>query len=318
MSSTRKPTRSAILSALRDASTDERKAVEFLEARRWGEAPACPRCGDTDVYQMRDRKTGERNRDYRWRCRGCKRMHTVRTGTVFEESRLPLRTWVHAYWRACASKKGVSALQISRECGIGYKAALFLMHRIRFAMAEPSPPKLTGTVEADETYVGGKPRIKGKGVREKWTDKTPVMGLVERGGRARLRVLERVTTKNLAAAVTEHADMAGRLITDENRGYVHVGRRFAKGHDTVNHRAGEYARGDVTTNTIEGVFAILKRGMYGTFHSVSKHHLHRYLAEFEFRYNTRGMADADRAALAIKAADGKRLTYRKGTERPAA
>lgn len=144
---------SPLLEALRAAAVDDQAAVEFLEARRWGDFPACPLFGSVAVYQMRSRD-GQRNKDRRWRCRDCRRMYTVRTGTVMEESRLPLRVWCHAFWRACSSKRGVSAKQIERECEISYKSALFVMHRIRAGVADLAAPKLSGDVEADETYVG--------------------------------------------------------------------------------------------------------------------------------------------------------------------
>jgi transposase-like protein len=318
-----------LLEAMRDAARSEGQAVEFLEARRWGELPCCPRCGSVNVYKMTDAVTLERNKDFRWRCRDCaktpkaKAMFTVRTGTVFEESRLPLWVWVHAYWRACASKKGVSAKQIERETGIAYKSALFLMDRIREGVGgSGGPTKLDGIVEADETYVGGKPRPKSKLRREAEasgaipktpdrksgeTDKTPVMGIVERGGRLRLRVADRVTAKSLGAALAEHVAKSASLMTDESNKFTTPGREFAS-HDTVNHKQKEYVRGDVTTNTIEGAFSLLKRGVYGTFHSLSRHKLPLYLREFEFRYNTRAIDDAARADAAIRSSDGKRLT----------
>lgn len=299
---------SSLLAALRMAAVDDKAAVEFMEQRRWGDTPACPRCGSLAVYQMRDRATGERNKDRRWRCRDCKRMYTVRTGTVFEESRLPLRVWCHAFWRACSSKKGVSAKQIERECEISYKSALFVMHRIRAGVADLAAPKLSGTVEADETYVGGKPRNRRPGGQGRH-DKTPVIGVVQRGGEVRFCIMERVTADGLKAALSEHVERSARLMTDESSAYTKLGREFEGGHETVNHGRCEYARGEVHSNTIEGAFSLIKRGVYGTFHSVSKKHLPRYLAEFEFRYNTRKLDDGERVAVAIRRADGKRLTY---------
>ncbi|MFK5956518.1 MAG: IS1595 family transposase [Planctomycetota bacterium] len=301
-----------LLAKLKAATMDEAKAVEFLEERRWGANEYCPKCGSVAVYTMKDKTTGERNKDNRWRCRDCKKMYTVRTGTVFEESRLPLTIWCYAIWKAASSKKGVSALQISRECEISYKTALFLMHRIRHAMGIENGPgeKLSGTVEADETYVGGKPRFKGVSKRGRGTKKTPVFGVVERDGKARLKVMERVNTKTLSSAITEHVDLSeSRLVTDELVLYKPIGKAFSGGHETVNHSRREYARGDVHSNTIEGVFSLLKRGVYGTYHSISKKHLHRYLDEFAFRYNTRKMNDAERASAAVDATVGKRLTY---------
>ncbi len=310
--------RSGLLAQIPEACRHELAAVEFVERQRWGESPACPRCGDTSVYQMQDREGG-RNKRFLWRCQGCKRQFTVRIGTIFEDSRIPLRIWCHAFWRACSSKKGVSALQIQRETGLSYKSALFLMHRIRWAMAPmPKTPrgKLTGTVEADETYVGGKPRYKGrsnlpgKRITGRATLKTPVFAVVERGGEVRTQVIDRVTKDNLMGNLRRFVDRSARVMTDEERSYDYVGMEFMGGHKTVKHGAREYVRGDVHTNTIEGFFSLIKRGMYGTFHSVSKKHLHRYVSEFEYRYNTRGLDDGARTVRAIQRGEGKRLRYR--------
>src|SRR5712692_9767653 len=176
--SMKKNPKSVILEALRKATINEFEAVTFLERQRWGNEPGCPRCGDVDVYQMRG-TDGHRNKDYRWRCRGCKDMFTVRTGTTFEESRLPLRVWVYAFWKACSSKKGISALQLSREMEITHKSALYVLRRIRHGVGSENAPKLQGTVEIDETYVGGKPRYKGTSKRGRGTDKAVVLGMVE-------------------------------------------------------------------------------------------------------------------------------------------
>ena len=309
--------RSGLLAQIPEACRDELAAVEFTEQQRWGNEPACPRCGDTNVYQMRDREGG-RNKRFLWRCYGCKRQFTVRIGTIFEDSRIPLRIWCHAFWRACSSKKGVSALQIQRETGLSYKSALFLMHRIRWAMAPmPKTPrgKLTGTVEADETYVGGKPRYRGrtnlpgKRITGRATLKTPVFAVVERGGEVRAQVIDRVTKDNLMGNLRRFVDRSARVMTDEERSYDYVGLEFMGGHQTVKHGAREYVRGDVHTNTIEGFFSLIKRGMYGTFHSVSKKHLHRYVSEFEYRYNTRWLDDGARTVRAIRQGEGKRLHF---------
>ncbi|MFG0326946.1 MAG: IS1595 family transposase [Phycisphaerales bacterium JB037] len=307
--------KSEIVRGVPMACADESAAVEFMERRRWGDTPCCPRCGDTDVYQMKNRKTGQREAGYRWRCRGCGKQYSVRTGTVLEESRIPVRHWCYALWAACASKKGVSAKQIQRQTGVSYKSALFMMHRIRWAMTRSDDgPKLSGTVEVDETYVGGKPRYKGwtaggPKARKKWSDKTRVVGMVERGGSVRAEVSQGVTVKNLAACVREHVDRSSRLMTDENRAYNRVGPEYAS-HEKVTHSRGEYARGDVTTNTVEGFFSLIKRGIYGTYHAVSKKHLHRYITEFEFRYNHRAIDDGARLEALIRSGEGKRLTYR--------
>jgi hypothetical protein len=294
------------------ACSDELAAVEFFEKQRWGDNPCCVKCGSVEVYKMADAKTGERNSRYLWRCRDCKEQCTVRIGTVYEESRLPMRHWAYAFWRACTSKKGVSALEIKRHCQISYKSALFLMNRIRFAMAPdlPTAPPLTGTVEVDETYVGGKPRYKGKSKRGRGTSKTPVFAAVERGGSIRRHVVADVTGKTLKAAIRQVVDPRARIISDENPSYNGIGKEFSGGHETVCHSAKEYARGDVNTNTAESSFAIVKRGIIGTYHNVSREYLYRYLWQFDFVWNSRKLNDGERTVLAVKAAEGKRLIYR--------
>jgi transposase-like protein len=295
------------------ACADEAKAVEFLEKQRWGDSPACPHCGGVHVYQMKGRN-GERNTRYLWRCHDCKQQYTVRIGTVFEESRIALRHWCYAFWAACASKKGVSALQISRMTGVSCKSTLFMMHRIRFAMTDDhsKPEPMTGTVEIDETYVGGKPRYKGQHNLKKCgrgTDKTPVVAMVQRNGNVRAQVMPKVNSHNLGEAIRENVHQSARIITDESYLYRGIGKTFEGGHDSINHSAKQYANGDITTNTVEGFFSILKRGVIGTFHNVSKEHLHRYVGEFEYRYNTRKMSDGERTKLAIQKSEGKRLQY---------
>lgn len=308
---------SPILSALRVAANSEADAVRFLEQQRWGDAPACPRCGDANVYLMTN-ANGERNKDYRWRCRGCKQMFSVRTGTIFEESRLPLRVWVFAFWSACAHKKGISALQLSRQMEITHKSALFVLRRIRHGLGSENAPKLTGTVEADETYIGGKPRFGKRAHYRGLNDKAAVVGMVQRGGDVRFRLMDRITSNRLSEVIAENADLTCRLITDEHMGYRRVGTAFHGGHESVNHTAKEYVRRetDVHSNTIEGVFSLIKRGVMGTFHSISRKHIPNYLNEFEFRWNTRKLDDGQRVAAAIKQVDGKRLMYRESVDNP--
>lgn len=301
--------KSDIVKRLPAACKDEAAAVEFMERERWGDYPTCPHCHSEKVYQMRDRKTGERSKRYLWRCQDCGRQYTVRIGTVYEDSRIPLMYWVHAFWRAAASKKGVSALQISRETGLSYKSALFLMHRIRWAMTgSTGTDPLSGIIEIDETYVGGKQP--GAYKRSLKSNKTPVVALLERGGRVRAHPITVVNAQRLRQAIGASVDFKSRLMTDEHPVYTRIGRPFAGGHDHVNHRRKEYARGDVNTNSVEGFFSLLKRGLMGTFHAVSKKHLHRYVTEFEFRYNHRKIDDGARTRAAIRSAEGKRLTYR--------
>lgn len=303
------------IAALRIASTDERSAVEFIEARRWAGAPTCPWCACTNVYKMAS-ATGGRERHFRWRCRGCKKMFSVRTGTVMEESRLPLRVWVHAFWRACASKKGISALQLSREAAIDYKSALFLLNRIRAAMSDwngPAAPKLTGTVEVDETYVGGKPRPgtpRKMGAGPMGTDKAPVFAMVEREGDLRMVPVHHVSAVTLRPIIAANIDLSSRLMSDDSTVYRGISKDFTeRGHHVVRHSRKEYAAPNgVHSNTVESAFSLLKRGIIGTYHSVSRKHLGRYCDEFAFRWNHRYVTDDVRADAAILKCAGKRLT----------
>jgi transposase-like protein len=305
--------RSEVVRELPRACCGEQAATEFLERRRWGDQPACPKCGSDNVYQMTNKQTGERQANFRWRCRDCKKQYTVRTGTVMEDSRIPLHVWCWAFWSACRAKKGISALQIKRETGLSYKSALFLMHRIRFAMAPTSKggddgDKLTGTVEVDETYHGGKPRYRRSDNPRGTHGKQPILAMVQRGGQVRARQAPDVTAKTLRQAVNQHVDKAAHLMTDELGTYQTFGHEYAS-HSVVKHKTGEYVRGDVTTNTVEGFFSLLKRGIYGVYHNVSREHLQRYLDEFEFRFNHRDMDDGARTIAAIQGAEGKRLMY---------
>jgi transposase-like protein len=304
-----KKPKSQVLEELRNAAVDEAKAVAFLEKQRWGADPCCPLCGDMDVYRM---MTGEiRNKDYRWRCKGCKKMFTVRTNSVLEETRLPLRVWVYAIWKAASSKKGISALQLSREMEITHKSALFVLRRIRHGAKEIRTPKLTGTVEADEVYLGGRPRYTSRANMGLHLDKkTPVVGIVQRDGDVRFRVMPRVTAANIGEFIAENADRTCRLITDDSKAYKTLGKK--------RHKIKEYVKPgtDIHSNTIEGVFSLIQRGIMGTFHSVSEKHLGNYLNEFQFRWNTRKVDDGERVSRLIKSFDGKRLEYRRSVENP--
>lgn len=327
--------KTALESQIPMACADEAAAVAFLEAQRWGDTPNCPRCGDTAVSMMKA-KDGSRNARFLWRCKGCKQQYTVRVGTIMEDSPIPFRFWCLAFYRAAASKKGVSALQIQRETGLTYKSALFLMHRIRWAMAPANEQesKLGGNgeiVEFDETYIGGKPRgharyaqpINADGTRKSgpgfdFADrKTPVVGGVERDGRVKVRVTQNLTRGALAKHVLDMVDGKANLHTDQLPTYKAIGANFAS-HERVRHNAGQYVRykldgTQVTTNRIEGFWAGVKRQMHGTHHSVSRKHLHRYLSECEFKYNNRKITDAERMVKLIQAADHRRLMYKQQT-----
>ncbi len=299
------------------ACSDETAAVEFLEKQRWGTTPACVRCGSMNVYAMKDEKTGERSKRFLWRCHDCKQQYTVRIGTIYEDSRIPLRHWCYAFWRACTSKKGVSALELKRQCQISYKSALFLMNRIRFAMAPDKDyfheRQLKGTVEVDETYIGPrKPRYKGTSRRGRGTSKTPVFCAVERQGEIRRRIIADVTSATLKSAIREEVDRRAHLMTDDFSAYIGIGPEFAS-HSTVCHTTKEYACGDVHTNTAESSHALVKRGIVGIYHNVSREYLHRYLWHFDFLWNTRQMNDGERTILAIQSAEGKRLMYKQPT-----
>lgn len=276
------------------ACQSEPAAVEFLEKQRWGNSPACVHCGADNVYKMAGDGPDGRSARFLWRCRDCKKQYTVRIGTVYEESRIELRHWCYAFWRASTSKKGVAALELSRQCGISYKSALFLMTRIRFAMApEPTTaPKLVGIVEVDEVYIGGKPRPGDGKVhkRGRGTSKTPVFVAVERGGNIRRRVVANVSGRTLKAAIRDLVDADARIMSDENPAYSGLAPEYA-GHETVCHGTGEYARGNVHTNTAESSNALVKRGIVGIHHNVSRTHLHRYLWHYDFLWNHRYLND---------------------------
>ena len=313
-----KKAKSEVLTELRNAAVSESLAVAFLEKQRWVNEPRCPLCDGVDVYRM---MTGEqRNKDFRWRCRGCKKMYSVRTGSVLEETRLPLRVWVYCIWKAAASKKGISALQLSREMEITHKSALFVLRRLRHGMNETDPAKLSGTVEVDEVYLGGRPRYHGISKRGRGVDKAKVMGMVQRGGDVRFRMMERLTADRVAEFIAENADHTCRIITDEFPAYKHMklSEYFEGGHETVTHSKKEYVRPgtDIHSNSIEGVFSLIQRGLMGTFHSVSRKHLPNYLNEFQFRWNTRKIDDGERVSKVVKALVGKRLEYRQSVDNP--
>ncbi len=294
-------------------ATDE-AAREYLEASRWPNGPVCPHCGNANrktIYDIAPNPAKKVRVGLR-ECKACSGSFTVTVGTIFEKSHIPLRKWLIAWYMLCTSKKGVSAHQIMRMLDIGsYRSAWFMMHRIRYALRDPVfADKLGGgggTVEADETFVGGK--VKGRGRAYKG-NKTPVVALVERGGRVRSSAVKNVTGKTLRRVLNEHLDPSANLMTDDWRAYRKPGTRFAS-HQTVNHSVGEYVRGDVHTNTVEGYFSLFKRGVNGTFHHIGHQYMDQYLAEFDFRYNHRKVTDGERTLAGLKKVEGKRLMLRR-------
>jgi transposase-like protein len=293
---------------------DEDKAREHIEASRWPDGVNCQHCGSFNVMRM----AGKTQAGY-FLCRDCQGKFTCRTGTVMERSHIPLHKWLLAMRLISSSKKGTSAHQMHRMMNITYKSAWFMCHRIREAMNDDKEiGGIGGTgkvIEADETYVGGKAKNRAYKPEPK---KHIVMTLVERGGKARSFHVKNATAKTLRETAVKIASRKSYLMTDENTAYTKLGKEFSS-HGTVNHSADEYVRlgGFVHVNSAENYFSIFKRGVIGTFHHISEQHLHRYLAEFDFRYNNRsglGVEDIERAARTLKGIEGKRLTYRQPRE----
>ena len=299
---------------------NEPAAFTFVERLIWPDGPHCYHCGAVDRLTAVKANPEKRIRHGLYRCGHCKGQFTVRMGSIFEESKLPMTKWLQAIYLMCSSKKGVSAHQLGRTLEVTYKTAWFLAHRIREAMrsGELAPfGSGGGAVEADETFIGREP---GSEVRKAWHHKCKVLALVDRDtGRVRSMVIDYVNAATVAPILAANIAKEARLMTDEGQHYKTVGHSFAD-HGIVRHTRDEYVSLDdptIYTNTIEGYFSIFKRGMKGVYQHASKKHLHRYLAEFDFRYSNRiavGVDDQARTVIAIEGAVGKRLTYRGGTD----
>lgn len=292
---------------------DADKARAWLEAALWPDGPICGHCGTID------QATAIATRPGWYQCNACRKQFSVTVGTLFERSHIPLNKWLLAAFLLCASKKGMSAHQMHRMIGVSYKSTWFMLHRLREAMREGKFAGPIGgqnkVVEADESYIGGKAKNrKSRNVARK----EAVFALVEREGKVRSTHVPSVNAKTLRPILVKQASRKSYLMTDESPIYPKIGDEFA-GHGTVNHSIEEYVRGGFWhTNTVENYFSILKRGITGTYHHVSERHLKRYLGEFDFRYNERaglGVSDAERAAKALKGIVGKRLTYRRTSQR---
>ena len=295
---------------------DEKAAFAKLEAILWPEGPTCPHCGSAAKhYDLAKTRLGLR------KCaeKECRKQFTVRVGTVFESSHIPLHKWFQAVHLMCSSKKGISAHQLHRVLEVTYKTAWFMAHRIREAMRSGGLAPMGGNggiVEADETFIGKDPKMmryypEGKkiGIRQKMK----ILALVDRDtGKVRSQVIDHLSRRDIEPIIKKNVAREARMSTDEASYYRQLGKHFAE-HMSVNHQAGEYGRGEAHTNTLEGYFSIFKRGMKGIYQHCAKKHLHRYAAEFEFRYNNRignGCDDAARARILIQGISGKRLTYR--------
>lgn len=271
---------------------------------RWGGSPFCPHCGATKPYRLKDGK------NFRCSNKSCKVDFSVTVGTIFENSKVKLSTWLAALYILTGHKKGISSHQLARDLGVTQKTAWFINHRIRLIMNDPKPPKLENIVEVDETYVGGKMENMSRRRRKKWQErgidnKVAVMGMVERDGKAKLKVIDDKTFKQV---VRKNVSKDAIIMTDAHLGYIGLRDEFA-GHEAVNHSIKEYKRGEAHTNSVEGFFSIFKRTIYGTYHSISPKHLHRYCSETAFRFNFRKITDADRFRFTISNVEG-RLKYR--------
>jgi transposase-like protein len=287
--------------------TDADKAREHLERLTWPNGPVCPHCGERENVK---RLEGKSHRAGLIQCNACLGNFTVTVGTVFERSKIPLNKWMLATYLLASSKKGMSAHQIHRMLGVTYKTAWFMMHRIREAMQDDGSP-LGGpgqVIESDEAFVGG---FKKKRLSGKVAPKKKVVTLVERGGRARSFHITHIDHTNIRAALVTNAHRSSHLRTDDARFYNRIGEEFAS-HQTTLHSNREFSRGDGNhSNTAENFFSILKRGVVGTYHHWSAQHIHRYLAEFDFRYSTKNDSDRERGDAMLKGIVGKRLTYRR-------
>jgi transposase-like protein len=309
------PEKSLTLIQLFDRFGTDLKARTHLEKVLWKDGIVCPHCKCTNQTKFSPIKANAKAKTregLRW-CANCKSKFTVTIGTIFEDSHIPLRKWLIAWYLLCSSKKGISSLQLQRLLELGsYRSALFMAHRIRHALLETTyAEKLSGTVEADETVVGGVNLGQGRGTG--YLNKTPVMAMVQRGGATRSKVMPTVNGANLKQAIRENVVAGAQVHTDALMAYRGLADEYE--HHSVKHSAGEYSRHEgenvVTTANVESFFSLLKRGVVGTFHHLSAQHLPLYLAEFDHRHTYRKSSDGERTDLGLQKAVGKRLVYRK-------
>jgi transposase-like protein len=289
------------------AFPDEQAAIDHFAAIRWARGKFCPLCGNADEARI-----GTLSGTNTHKCYACRKRFSIRVGTIFQGTKLPLRTWFAAIWMVTAHPKGIASTTLATDLGVTQKTAWFVLHRLRHAARTDSfNAPLTGEVEVDETYVGGKAanRHKGKGDGPGTSGKTAVVGTVSRQGGFVARVVERTDTRTLDGFVHEFVSPNADLVsTDEHSAYRHLGRTYR--HAVVRHSAGEYVRGSAHTNTIEGTWALLKRQIIGIHHWVSGKHLHRYVTEMSYRVNRRDMARGDRVNDLLNLTDGRHLPYK--------
>ena len=283
--------------------SDEKICRQYMEQMRWGSEAFCPHCNSTRPYKLKDGKS------YRCSSRKCKKDFTVTVGTIFENSKIPLSTWLAAIFVLTGHKKGISSHQLARDLGVTQKTAWFINHRVRLIMDIPDKP-LDQVVEVDETYVGGKVANMSRGRRKKWQDsnkdnKTAVMGLLQRNGNAKLLVIGNRTFKDV---IRENVNKTATIYTDAHAGYELLNQEYVA-HEAVNHSIEEYRRGLAYTNSIEGFFSLFKRMIHGTYHQISPKHLPRYCAEITYRFNSRKIKDAERFRKTISNVEG-RLKYK--------
>jgi len=296
-----------------DYFKDEEVCIAYLEQQRWGGTPACPFCGVINPYRT--------NRGFKCRDKGCGKKFTVKVGTVYENSKIPLRTWFAAGYLCLSSKKGVSSLQISRQLGITQKTAWFVLHRLREMLRDKAPQMLSGTAQIDETYHGGSLKNKhkskiaklkreqeGKSLKGRSETKTPIFGIVETGGNVIVKVTDWVTRNEAKELIEKHVAEGSNMVTDGYAMYAFLGQDDRFKHYIVDHKAGQYVNSGFHTNGIENFWSLLKRGIIGIFHQVSPKHLQRYCDEFAARYNTRRIKDNERFDLYQQRVNG-RLTY---------
>ncbi len=289
---------------------EEAAAYAWVEARIWPEGPICPHCGGVDRIS---KMGGKSTRIGVYKCYQCRRQFSVKVGTVFEDSHVPMRLWLQAMYLLCSSKKGISSNQLHRTLGVTLKTAWFMSQRVREAMKTVGVVPMGGEggiVEVDETFIG---RVEGvPKQRSGSAHKNVVLTLVERGGEARSFHVDSTRRADVEGVMRANIRKELHLMTDEARHYKAIGREF-ESHESVNHHEGEYGRGIVHTNTVENFYSVFKRGMKGVYQHCSERHLHRYVAEFDFRYSNRvrlGVDDVERTERALMGIVGKRLTYR--------